>query len=232
MTVRKELQLRQKGTSPAALPHPGAPEGGGAGCGLEDANSGGRCPQPRTPPVAAPAPRPPRSTQPAPAALPGGPGLRHLEQDRVSAQPVGQPVWRAARARPGAGGTDLRAPGVRGGAAGAGRRLAVCARSGLQLLRAFGQSFSPKSSLETWRGPDLERSGLQSTRGQAGLLRGLRRHMCGCAPRSAASARPAGEGGEGRGPGPGGPHCILSGCSCGAWYCTKAAPAGAAADSA
>lgn len=29
MTVRKELQLRQKGTSPAALPHPGARGGGG-----------------------------------------------------------------------------------------------------------------------------------------------------------------------------------------------------------
>lgn len=26
------------------------------------------------------------------------------------------------------------------------------------------------------------------------------------------------------------PHCILSGCSCGGWYCTKVVPAGAAAE--
>lgn len=46
----------------------------------------------------------------------------------------------------------------------------------------------------------------------------------------AAGQRPeplAGVGVRVRGP----PHCIRSGCSCGGWYCTKAA-AGAAADSA
>lgn len=112
--------------------------------------------------------------------------------------------------------------------------MAVCARSGLLLQRAFGQSFSPKSSLEAWWGLDLERSGLQSVRGEAGVPAGSpEAHVRVCPPkRGQPLARRGGAGAAGPGPRRGRPHCIRSGCSCGAWYCTKAAPAGAVADSA
>lgn len=128
------------------------------------------------------------AARPAPRGALGRPRAKaSLSRTRCLRSPAGSQSVEGERARPGAGGTGLGARGERGRARGAGRRLAVCARSGLHLRRPSRRS----SSLR----PPWRRSGAwiykEAVSSPSGVPRGPRRHTWGRAARSWPAARPA-----------------------------------------
>lgn len=82
-----------------------------------------------------------------------------------------------------------------------------------------GRSFLVESTLQVWQGLVLKRSSLQASGGPGGVPVGSAEAQVQVSPGRQREALI----GAAR------PHCILSGCSCGEWYCTKVAPVGAAA---
>lgn len=169
----------------------------------------------------------------------GGP----LGLPRSKASPSGAKGSRSAGRGGGGGGGGGEGPGQARWAQGRGRLGCREGQEkgkaeGWRCVRGLGCVFEERSAVPFPRSPPSRRGGSWISReavsGPSGARRGSRGVSGGTCAGAHPEARPAAcpacgrRGRDARGGN--GPHCILSGCSCGGWYCTNVAPAGAAAE--